>query len=126
MLGDIVGHRGKQFVARGTGKLRAAFQQAGQYFNIHFVVRGIDAGGIVDSIGIQMPAGQGEFNPASLGKPEIGAFAHHFHAQLVAVDADRVVGFVTGIGVGFAAGLHVAADAAEIEQFPRARAGWRA
>jgi hypothetical protein len=61
-------------------------------------------------------AGAGVLDAAALGHAEVGAFAHHPGPQLGAVDADRVVGLVAGIGVGLVARLHIGADAAEPQQ----------
>ena len=53
---------------------------------------------------------------AALGEAEVAALADDLAAQLVAVDADRVVGLVAGVGVRLGGGLHVRADAAVPEQ----------
>jgi hypothetical protein len=46
---------------------------------------------------------RGVLDPAALGEAEVAALPHHLAAQLVAVDADRVVGLVAGLAVGLAA-----------------------
>jgi hypothetical protein len=51
-----------------------------------------------------------------LGQTEVGALADDLDAQIRAVDADGVIGLVAGVGVALALGLHIGADAAEIEQ----------
>ena len=75
--------------------------------------------GIVDRIGVDSPAAQCEFDTPELGQTQVATLAHHLDPQLLAVDADRVIGAVTDILVAFAAGLHVGADAAVPEQFGR-------
>ena len=42
----------------------------------------------------------GVLDPAELGEAEVAALADAPGAQLAAVDADRVVGLVAGVGVG--------------------------
>ena len=56
---------------------------------------------------------------ALLGEAEIAALAHDLAAQFVAVDAQRIVGAVADIGVGFRGGLDVGADAAVPQQVDR-------
>ena len=56
---------------------------------------------------------------AALGHAQVAALAHHLAAQLVAVDAQGVVGAVADVGMRFAAGLDVGADAAVPEQVDR-------
>ena len=56
---------------------------------------------------------------AALGDAEIGALADHLGADLVAVDAQRVVGAVADLGMAFAARLDEGADAAEPQQIDR-------
>ena len=66
-----------------------------------------------DSVGT---APQRVLDPAALGQPEVPALADHPAAQLRAVDADRVVGPVAGLGVGLLGGLDVGPDAAVEQQ----------
>ena len=44
-------------------------------------------------------AGERVLDPAALGEAEVAALADDPAAQLAAVDADRVVGLVAGVGV---------------------------
>ena len=64
------------------------------------MVGGVDAGGVVDGVGVDPPAGQRELDAAGLGDAEVGALADHLAAQVAAVDADRVVGLVADVEVG--------------------------
>jgi hypothetical protein len=48
-------------------------------------VGGVDAGGIVDGIGVDAPAGERELDAPALGDGEVGALADHLGAQLAAV-----------------------------------------
>ena len=53
---------------------------------------------------------------AALRHAEIGAFADHLAAQILAGDANRIVGAVADRLVGFVRGADIGADAAEEEQ----------
>ena len=80
------------------------------------MVGGVDAGGIVDGVGIDASAIAGEGDAPFLGDSEIGALPDRKRAQLLGVDAQAVIGLVADIGVRFAARLDVGADAAEPKQ----------
>ena len=112
----VVGHVGKQRVAvlarQPFRRLRA--RQAD--LDIDLDVGGIDAGGIVDRIGIDPPAIEGEFDPPSLRDAEIGALADDLDLELAGIDAQAVIGAVAGIGLGFVRRLHIGADAAEPQE----------
>ena len=77
MDGDLVGHRGQQRVARLLLQLARPLGHAGQDLDVHLVVGGVDAGRIVDGVGVDPPAGQRVFDAPGLGEAEIGAFADH-------------------------------------------------
>ena len=80
------------------------------------MVRAIDAGGIVDGVGVEPAAGAGKFDPSRLGNAEIGALAHDLAAEFPGLDPKGVVRPVAGIGVGLEARLDEGADAAEPRQ----------
>ena len=48
------------------------------------------------------PPRVGVLDPAELGEAEVAALADALGAQVAAVDPDRVVGLVAGVGVGLA------------------------
>ena len=81
------------------------------------MVGAVDAGRIVDGVGIQTSTLQGVFDARRLRHAQVGALSDNAAAQLFAVDAQRVVGAITDLQVALMAGLHVGADAAEPEQF---------
>ena len=118
---DLVGHREQQRIAVGAGQQAAGDRLAGRDLDVDLVVRRVDAGRIVERVGVDLASAQRRLDPAALGEAEIGALADHARAQLVGVDADRVVGAIAGVGLALARGLHVGADAAEIEQVDRRR-----
>ena len=91
MMGDIVGHGFEHGVA-GFGRDFAAAHRAGkQDLEIDLMVGGVDAGRIVDGVGVDAPALKGIFDAAELGGAEVGALAHHLGAQIAAVDAQGIV-----------------------------------
>ena len=70
-----------------------------QDLDVHLVVGGVDAGAVVDRVGVDPPAGPGVLDPAQLGEAEVAALADHLGPQVRAVDPDRVVGLVADVGV---------------------------
>jgi hypothetical protein len=68
------------------------------------VVGGVHAGGVVDEVGVDPPAGARVLDPAALGEPRLPP-SPTTAAQLAAVDPDRVVGLVADLGVGLGRAL---------------------
>ncbi len=95
---------------------RLLHRRAQQDLDVDLVVRGVDAGRVVDEVGIDAPARQRVLDAAELGDAEIGALADHAGAHLAPVDAQRVVGAVADLGMRLAVRLDVGADAAEPQQ----------
>ena len=92
---------------------------AQQDLDVDLDVGGIDAGRIVDGVGVEPDAAQGRLDAAALGHAEIGALADHLAAQILARNAHRVVGAVAGRHVALVGGADIGADAAEAEQIDR-------
>jgi hypothetical protein len=113
---DIVGHRDEHRVALLQRQPALVHLAVERDLDVDLVVRAIDAGRIVDEVGIDPSAAQPEFDPALLRHTQIGALADHACAHLVAVDAVRVIGRIAHLGIGLGLGLHIGADAAEPEQ----------
>ena len=99
-VGDLVGHLGEQRVALLLGQVAVRDHPVEQDLDVDLVVGGVDAGGVVDEVGVDAAAALGVLDAAELGEPEVAALAHALRPQLAAVDADRVVGLVAGVGVG--------------------------
>ena len=124
-VADLVGHAGEQRIALLERHVAARDDVAEQDLEVDLVVRGVDAGGIVDRVGVDAsalaagPADLREFDAAALGDAEIGAFADHARAQLAPVDAQRVAGAVADLGMRLVRRLDVGADAAEPQQVDR-------
>ena len=83
------------------------------------MVRAIDAGGVVDGVGVETAAGERVFDAPALGHRQVGALAEDLRAHLRGVHPERVVGPVVHLRVGFARSLDEAADAAEPQQIHR-------
>ena len=69
-------------------------QPVEQDLDVDLVVAAVDARGVVDRIGVDLPAVAGELDAAPLGQPEVAALADDLDAQLARIGADRVVGLV--------------------------------
>ena len=115
-LADFLGHRPEQLVALLRRQLAALDHATEQDLDVHLVVAAVDAGRVVDGVGVDQPAGERVLDAAELGETEVAALAHHPAAQLAPVDAEAVVGPVADLGVRLGARLDVRADAAVPQQ----------
>ena len=80
-------------------------------------VGGVDAGRIVDRVGVEPHAAQRRLDAAALGHAEIGALADHLaRAARAPVMRIAIVGAVADLIVGLARGADIGADAAEPQQ----------
>src|SRR3546814_2721813 len=75
------------------------------------IVRAVDARAIVDEVGVDPPALRREGDARCLGDAKVRALADRLHAQILGIDAQRVVRGVADLGVVLARGLHISADA---------------
>src|SRR5665213_764101 len=110
---DLAGGRHQQPVTPAARDRRAGIGRIQQYFEVDLDIGSVDAGRIVDEIGINMAATGGVLDPPALGESEISAFPDHAGTQVRA----RVVG--EGGNLGFsqrgrieyaAGGGHINAD----------------
>ena len=104
-LGDLVGHLGQQGVALLAGEVPRGDHPVEQDLDVHLVVGGVHAGGVVDEVGVDpaalaAAAPTGVLDPAELGEPEVAALADAVGPQVLTVDADGVVGLVAGLRRG--------------------------
>ena len=118
-LADLVGHRGKLGVARVEAQLAALHGIVEQDLDVHLVIGGVHAGGVVDEVGVEQHAMLRRLDAAFLGHAQVAALAHDLAAQVGTVDAQRVVGAVADIGMRLGGRLHVGADAAVPQQVDR-------
>ena len=117
--GDLVGHGEQERVARIHRQAAVAQRDAQRDLDIDLHVGSVDAGRIVDGVGVEPDAAQRRLDAAALGHAEIGAFADHLAAQIGAGDANGVIGAVADRLVAFVGGAHIGADAAEEEKVDR-------
>ena len=115
-LADLIGHLRQQAVALLLGHLAVGQGQAEQDLDVDLVVRGVHAGRVVDRVGVESHTRLRGLDAAQLREAEVATLADDLAAQLAAVDAQGVVGAVAHLGMAFAAGLHIGADAAVVEQ----------
>ena len=106
-------------VAVVGGERSRSDRRAEEDLDVHLVVAAIDPGGVVDRVGVDQTAVERVLDPPALGEAEIAALADDPAAQLDTVDAQRVVGPVTDLGVGLRRRLDVRADPAVPEQVDR-------
>ncbi len=78
----FIGHRGEEDIAVGPRQAPCGFGARQADLDIDLDVGGIDAGRIVDGIGIDAPALKREFDAGLLGEAKIGAFADDLDAKL--------------------------------------------
>ena len=98
-VGDLVGHLRQQLVALLDRHRAFGHHRAEQDLDVDLVVAAVDAGGVVDGVGVDEPAVQRVLDAAALGQAEVAALADHPAAQLGAVDAQAVVGPIADLGV---------------------------
>ena len=111
--GDVIGHFGEQRDPPVHRQAAVAERNAQRDLDIDLHVGGVDAGRIVDRVGVEPHAAQRRLDAAALGHAEIGALADHLAAQILADGANGIVGAVADRLVAFVGGAHIGADAAE-------------
>ncbi len=110
-LADLVGHLDQQLVALFDRHRAFGHHGTEEDLDVDLVVAAVDAGRVVDGVGVDEATVEGELDSTSLGEAEVAAFADHSTAQLRSVDAQAVVGTIADVGVGLGRGLDVGADA---------------
>ena len=118
-IGDGIGHAFQQGVARVEGQAAFGHLLVERDLDVDLIVRTIDAGAIVDEVGIDAPALEREGDAARLSDAQVRAFADHPNAQLLGIDPQPVVGRVADVALALRGGLHIGADAAEPEKVSR-------
>jgi hypothetical protein len=114
--GDVVGHANEQRIAVVLGDLARVDGAVEQDLEVHLVVRRVDAGAVVDRVGVDTPARDRVLDAPVLREAEVATFADGTCPQVAPVDAHRVVRLVSDLGVRLGVRLHVGADAAVVEQ----------
>ena len=95
----LVGHQRQERVALLLGEAAVEDGASQRDLEVHLDVGGVDAGRIVDRVGVEAHPGARRFDAAALRHAEIGALADHLGPHLSAGDAHRVVGAVADLGV---------------------------
>ena len=113
---DVVRHLREQLVALLEREVAVGDDLVEQDLDVDLVVRAVDAGRVVDRVGVHADAVQRRLHPAELGEAEVAALADHPDAELVAVHPDRVVRLVADVRVRLGRRLDVGADAAVPQQ----------
>src|SRR6185312_1526629 len=114
--GDLPGHAGQELITLRHGQLARGDERIQQDLDVDLDVRGVDARGVVDEVGVEATAGASVLDAAALGQSEVAAFADHLRPDLHPVDSHAIVGAVADIGVGLRACLDVGADPTVPEQ----------
>ncbi len=118
-VGNFVGHFREQRVALGEGELPVPHLAIERDLDVHFLVRTVDSRAIVDEVGVDPSAIEGELDPPSLGHAEVRTFADDLCPDFIAVGADRVVGGVANLAVRLGRSLDVSPDAAKPQEVHR-------
>jgi hypothetical protein len=83
------------------------------------VIGHIDAGRIVDRVGVDAPAAERVLDASLLRETQVAALDHYFGAKLGRGDSACVVGMVGNFGVGLSGRANVGADAAVVKEIDR-------
>src|SRR5712691_4466291 len=106
----IFGHRGELAVTLVEAEITTSEHRLQQDLEIYLVVGHVNAGGIVDRVGVDPAAPQGVFNASFLGQAEIAAFDHNFATEFTGWDSTGVGRMVAHLCVGFVTGADVGPD----------------
>ena len=87
--GDLVGHLVEQLVALLHRQVAGGDGTVEQDLDVDLVVGAVDAGRVVDGVGVDQPAGERVLDAAALGEAEVAALDDDTAAQLDAVDPQR-------------------------------------
>src|SRR3546814_3312415 len=81
LLGDVVGHRLQQRITLLQRHVAGGHHGTEQDLDVDLVVGAVDAGGVVDGVGVDAAATQPELDAAALGDPEIRSEEHTSELQ---------------------------------------------
>ncbi len=113
---DLLRELAQQRVAALARDHARLHERREQDLEVDLVIAAVDAGRVVDRVGVAAPAVQRVLGARALRDREVRAFADDLRAQLDRVDAHVVVDLVADLAVRLAARLDVRADAAEPHQ----------
>ena len=98
---------------------------AEENLDVDLPVRAVNATRVVYEVRVEASAQQTVLDASPLRQPQVAAFADDLAAQLVRVDAQRIVAAVADVGMALATGLDVSPNAAvpeEVDLHPEDRA----
>ena len=107
----VVRHRREEGVPLGRPQRAPLDQRLEADLQVHLVVGEINAGGVVDRVGVDPAPGERIFHPTALRDAEVAALGHRAHPEGGRLHADRVVGRVPDLGVALLGGPDVGTDA---------------
>ncbi len=122
--GHVLLHRVEELVALLLREIPGGDGDPEQDLQVDLVVGEIDAGGVVDEVGVDAPTGIRVLDATALCQPEIAPLGDDPRPEVRAVDPDRVVRAVADLGVALVRPLHEGADAAvpqEVDRSPEDR-----
>ncbi len=100
-IADLVGHFDQQFVTLLFGHVAGSYHLAHEDLDIDLVIRAVHTRRIVDGVRIQPSASMGILDTTALCAAKVGTFADDLCADILAIDANGIVGAVPGIGIRF-------------------------
>ena len=115
-LRHLVGHLVQQRVARLLREATFGHLLVEGDLDVDLIVRAVDAGRIINEVGVDAPAPERVGDAPRLRHAQIGALADHLGAHILGIHAQAIIGRVAHIGITLRGGLDVGADAAEPEQ----------
>ncbi len=115
----LVGQLVEQAIAVRARELAVAHRSTECNLEVDLNVGRVDAGRIVDGIGVEAHAMERRLDAAALRHAEVGALAHHLAAQVGTRDTHRIVGAVAYCIIGLGGSAHIGTDAAEEQQVDR-------
>src|SRR5690606_12308372 len=117
--GNVVLHLDQQLVPLRAAHHPGAQQRRQGDLDVHLVVRGVHACGVVDGGGVDAATSPGVLDAGELREAQVAALADDLRPQVVRVYAHRVVGGIADLGVPLGRGLDVRADAAVPQEVDR-------
>jgi hypothetical protein len=114
-----IGHFGQQLVADRFFQLARTHFGVERDLDVDLIIRTINAGAVVDKVGIDASTAQGKANTPCLRDTQIGTFANNLRPYIGAVDANGIVARVTHIQMALALVLDIGPDSTKPKQLDR-------
>ena len=113
---DFIGHVVEALIPLFAGHVSIADDAVQKDLDVDFVVRAVDAGGIVDGIRVDPASVLRELDSSRLRAAEIAAFSDDLAAQFVSVHPQRIIRPVVHFCMGFGARLDIGSNSPVPEQ----------